>query len=73
MIQKSITYDDILDAKEQLIGRAIETPLQNSKTLGDLCKCHVYLKLETMQKCHAYKFRGAYNRISRLPSGSTVV
>jgi threonine dehydratase len=41
----------------------------SSRTLGE----HVVLKAENFQRGGAFKFRGAYNKISSLPRGSSVV
>ncbi len=37
-----------------------------SRTLDELVDCRVYFKCENFQRVGAFKFRGAYNAISRL-------
>ena len=57
---------EILKARARLKGAAIRTPLTHSKGLSDACGGEVYLKWENQQRTGAYKFRGAYNKISSL-------
>jgi threonine dehydratase len=64
-----ITADDVRAAERVLEGVAHRTPVISSRTLGE----HVVLKAENLQRGGAFKFRGAYNKISSLPRGSSVV
>jgi threo-3-hydroxy-L-aspartate ammonia-lyase len=52
-----------------LAGVAHRTPVVTSRTLGE----HVVLKPENLQRGGAFKFRGAYNKISSLPAGTPVL
>lgn len=61
-----ITLDDVRDAARQLDGVAHRTPVVTSRTLDELCGAHLLLKAEQLQRIGAFKFRGAYNAISRL-------
>ena len=61
-----ITLDDVRDAARQLEGVAHRTPVITSTTLNDRCGAQIYLKAENLQRIGAFKFRGAYNVISRL-------
>lgn len=61
-----ITYDDVLSAAERLQGVAHRTPVLHSRGLDELTGGTIYLKAENFQRVGAFKFRGAYNRISRL-------
>jgi threonine dehydratase len=61
--------DDVRAAARVLDGVAHRTPLVRSRTLGD----HVVLKAESLQRVGAFKFRGAYNKISSLPAGADVL
>lgn len=61
-----LSLDSVQDAARQLHGIAHHTPIITSRTLDDLCGAHVYLKCENLQRIGAFKFRGAYNVISRL-------
>jgi threonine dehydratase len=60
---------DVRAAGRVLDGVAHRTPVITSRTLGE----HVVLKPENLQRGGAFKFRGAYNKISWLPRGATVV
>ncbi len=60
------TAEDILDARQALAGVAVETPLLRSDALDRLTGGSVFLKCENLQRTGAFKFRGAYNCLSRL-------
>jgi threonine dehydratase len=62
----SVTFEDILSAAEQIAGMAHRTPVATSRLLDAACGNRVYLKCENLQRMGAFKFRGAYNAISRL-------
>src|SRR5690606_2478391 len=61
-----LTLDSVRDAARRLDGVAHRTPVLTSRTLDELCGARVYLKAENFQRVGAFKFRGAYNTISRL-------
>jgi threonine dehydratase len=61
-----IGFSDVRDAASRLAGIAHRTPVLTSGTLDGLAGARVYLKAENLQRVGAFKFRGAYNRISRL-------
>lgn len=61
-----LTLDSVRDAARQLEGVAHRTPVLTSRTLDELCGASVFLKAENFQRVGAFKFRGAYNTISRL-------
>ena len=44
------------------------TPLQFSRAFTDKARCHVHLKIETVQPIRAFKVRGALNRITHIPA-----
>lgn len=62
----SPTFADIKDAAARLAGQAIMTPLIENPALNERVGGRVFLKCETLQVSGSFKFRGAYNRISRL-------
>jgi threonine dehydratase len=64
-----IDADDVRAAARVLEGVAHRTPVITSRTLGE----HVVLKPENLQRAGAFKFRGAYNKISSLPKGTPVL
>jgi len=61
-----VTYDDVAAAAECLQGIAHRTPVLSSRTLDQRLSATVFLKCESFQRMGAFKFRGAYNAISRL-------
>ncbi len=60
------TAYDVLDAAKTLKGIAHKTPVHTSRTLDAKSSADVYLKCENFQRVGAFKFRGAYNTMSRL-------
>ena len=60
------THADILDAAARLHGLAVRTPLMRNDRLDADLGAKVFIKPECLQKTGSFKFRGAYNRISRL-------
>jgi threonine dehydratase len=61
-----IDLRDVEEAAARLAGVAHRTPVLSSRTLDSLVGARVFLKAECFQRGGAFKFRGAYNRISRL-------
>ena len=62
----SVTFADVEAAAERLRGHAVTTPLVESPALNERLGARVLLKLETLQRVGAFKFRGAYNRLVQL-------
>jgi threonine dehydratase len=62
----SVTIDDVRDAARRIEGVAVRTPLLESPALEARVDGRVLIKAETFQRVGAFKFRGAYNRLSRL-------
>ncbi|MFG1647259.1 pyridoxal-phosphate dependent enzyme, partial [Amycolatopsis sp. NPDC049252] len=62
----AVTLEDIRDAAARLAGVAHRTPVVRSRTLDDLVGAEVLIKCENLQRIGAFKFRGAYNAVSRL-------
>ena len=62
----SPTYNDVLSAAEQIADHAICTPVLESLQLNEVLGGRLLVKAECLQLAGAFKFRGAYNRISRL-------
>ena len=61
-----LTLDDVQDAAARLKGVAFRTPVLRSRTLDGRAGAEVFLKCENFQRIGAFKFRGAYNAVSRL-------
>jgi threonine dehydratase len=62
----SVTLEDVRDAAEQIKGVAHRTPVMTSRTLNAMVGGEVFVKCENFQRVGAFKFRGAYNAVSRL-------
>ncbi|MEV6316147.1 pyridoxal-phosphate dependent enzyme [Streptomyces sp. NPDC051776] len=61
-----VTLDDVRDAADRIKGVAHRTPVLRSRTLDRLIGAETFLKCENFQRVGAFKFRGAYNAVSRL-------
>lgn len=61
-----IELSDVLAAAARLQGVAHRTPVLSSRELDRRAVATLLLKAENFQRAGAFKFRGAYNRISRL-------
>jgi threonine dehydratase len=61
-----VTLDDVRAAAARLKDVAHRTPVLRSRTLDALVGAETLLKCENFQRMGAFKFRGAYNAISRL-------
>jgi threonine dehydratase len=59
-------FEQIQAAKERLNGHASVTPVMTSRTLNQWIGAEVYFKCENLQRIGAFKFRGAFNSISKL-------
>src|SRR4029453_9123712 len=62
-----VTWDDVVAAAERLQGVAPKTPVMTSTQLDSRLSAKAFLKCESFQRVGAFKFRGAYNAISRIP------
>ncbi|ODV13975.1 MAG: threonine ammonia-lyase [Rubrivivax sp. SCN 70-15] len=58
-------------AAQRLAGQVLETPCVESRTLGEIAGCQVFLKFENLQFTASFKERGALNRLLAL-AGSGV-
>jgi threonine dehydratase len=63
-----IGIDDVRSAAATLDGVAHRTPVLSSRTLDAATGATVFCKAECYQRGGAFKFRGAYSMISRVPS-----
>ncbi|MET1535867.1 threo-3-hydroxy-L-aspartate ammonia-lyase [Burkholderia sola] len=59
------TYDDVAAAATRLEGHAHRTPVMTSRTIDDALGAQVFFKCENLQRMGAFKFRGAFNALSR--------
>lgn len=61
-----LTLADVQAAAGRIEGFAHRTPVLTSRTLNEWAGAEVFLKAENFQRVGAFKFRGAFNAISRL-------
>jgi threonine dehydratase len=67
-MDKQPLFNDVQDAADRLNGVAIRTPVLEHPALNEAVGGVILLKPETLQRTGSFKFRGAYNRLSRLNS-----
>jgi threonine dehydratase len=60
------TLADVESAAQQIAGVAHRTPVATSRLVDDRAGAHVFFKCENLQRGGAFKFRGAFNALSRL-------
>lgn len=58
--------DDVIEARRALHSVAVRTPVVRSDALDAVTGGRVFIKCENLQRSGAFKFRGAYNCLSRL-------
>ena len=71
-MSKELTLEDIKKANERIKHNIKRTLIDYSFNISESLGCNIYLKLEMLQRCKAFKFRGALSKISTLPKGSTI-
>lgn len=67
MTNFAISAADVLDAARRIKGAAVYTPLLEFAPLNERVGHRVLVKFEGAQHTGSFKFRGAYNRLSRIP------
>jgi threonine dehydratase len=60
------TFSDIEGAALRIAGVAHRTPVVSSRTVNNRTGAQLFFKCENLQRAGAFKFRGAYNALSRL-------
>jgi threo-3-hydroxy-L-aspartate ammonia-lyase len=64
------SYADVEAAAERLKGYAHRTPVMTSRTVDRTSGASVFFKCENFQRMGAFKFRGAFNALSRLDAAA---
>ncbi|MBU9278961.1 threo-3-hydroxy-L-aspartate ammonia-lyase [Burkholderia multivorans] len=59
------SFDDVAAAAARIAGHAHRTPVMTSRTVDDALGAQVFFKCENLQRMGAFKFRGAFNALSR--------
>ena len=72
-MSKELTLEEIKKAYERIRPNIKRTLIDYSFNISELLGCNLYLKLEMLQRCKAFKFRGALSKISTLPKGAKIV
>jgi len=62
------SFSDVQDAVSRLHGNAVKTPLLRSDAIDKRLNKNIWFKAECLQKKNAFKYRGAFNRLSALTS-----
>jgi threo-3-hydroxy-L-aspartate ammonia-lyase len=66
MTQLSLpTFSDVIAAAQRIEGVAHRTPVMTSRTVNEAFGAQVFFKCENLQRMGAFKFRGAYNALSK--------
>ena len=65
----AIGFDDIQQAASRLAGVAHRTPVLRSRSADERTGAQLFFKCENFQRMGAFKFRGAYNALSRFTPG----
>lgn len=60
------THADVVAAAERLAGHAHRTPVVTSRLADEASGAWLFFKCENLQRMGAFKFRGAFNALSRL-------
>src|SRR5436305_10003597 len=63
-------FDDVESAAKQIAGIAHRTPVLSSRTVNARTGAQLFFKCENLQRGGAFKFRGAYNALSRLDASA---
>jgi len=63
-----VTLADIESAAARITGQVLDTPCVESRTLGQILGCQVFLKFENLQFTASFKERGALNKLASLVS-----
>ena len=66
----AVDPEDVRAAARRLAGVAHRTPVLTCATLDQLAGRRLFLKCECLQRTGSFKFRGAYNAVSRLPEAA---
>jgi threonine dehydratase len=66
MSKLSVTIEMIRAAAERLAPHLVTTPVLEHPALNKQVRGRVFLKCENLQRVGAFKFRGAYNKISQV-------
>ena len=66
-----VEFADIEAAAKRLAGQVLDTPCVESRTLGQIVGCRVFLKFENLQFTASFKERGALNKLAAMLESGT--
>ncbi|KAI8520566.1 hypothetical protein Bbelb_003200 [Branchiostoma belcheri] len=69
-VDNRVTLQTVQKAANTLSGHVVMTPVQTCDTLDVLSGRKLFFKCENFQKSGSFKFRGAFNAVSRLVSSN---
>jgi threonine dehydratase len=62
-------FDDVVAAAKRIEGFAHRTPVLTSRTINEELGAQLFFKCENLQRMGAFKFRGAFNALSKFDEG----
>lgn len=62
----TVTFDDILTARDRIAGQVDRTPVRYSRRLSQLTGAEVWVKFDNLHFTGSFKERGALNRLLQL-------
>ncbi|HUH09906.1 MAG TPA: threonine ammonia-lyase, partial [Brevundimonas sp.] len=62
----TVTFDDILAARDRIAGQVDRTPVRHSRRLSQLTGAEVWIKFDNLHFTGSFKERGALNRLLQL-------
>ena len=62
----TVTFDDILAARDRIAGQVDRTPVRHSRRLSELTGAEVWIKYDNLHFTGSFKERGALNRLLQL-------
>ena len=62
----TVTFDDILAARDRIAGQVDRTPVRHSRRLSQLTGAEVWVKFDNLHFTGSFKERGALNRLLQL-------
>ena len=62
----TVTFDDILAARDRIAGQVDRTPVRHSRRLSELTGAEVWIKFDNLHFTGSFKERGALNRLLQL-------
>lgn len=69
-MSQTLSFQDIADAQVRCHGHIQVTPCAESRPLGELCGCRIYLKRDYLQQTGSFKERGARNALALLSASA---